>query len=213
MLYSWVLYGRFGINIFDYSEIGDFLLAGFKNHVAFLSAGLLSAMGAALLFYRASAERSRLRAAKQHTKMWWEEFLRREAESRGEEIPEEERLKLRESVRREAEMAIKRSEERWLELQRRATVTIVVIIVSTIVFSSLILPYFSATKTASFIKHGEHPAVDVRYRSFSGSAGQVTEPDLSLIGATQKAVFFYDVNDKHTLVIPQSQIVAIEVPE
>lgn len=30
MIYSWVLYGRFEINIFDYSEVGDFLLAAFK---------------------------------------------------------------------------------------------------------------------------------------------------------------------------------------
>ena len=36
MIYSGVLYGRFGINIFDYSEIGDFLLAAFKNPIVFL---------------------------------------------------------------------------------------------------------------------------------------------------------------------------------
>ena len=36
MIYSGVLYGRFGINIFDYSEIGNFLLTAFKNPIAFL---------------------------------------------------------------------------------------------------------------------------------------------------------------------------------
>jgi hypothetical protein len=35
MIYSAALYGRFGINVFDYSEIADFLLAAFKNPVAF----------------------------------------------------------------------------------------------------------------------------------------------------------------------------------
>ena|SRR5215204_563364 len=36
MLYSALLYRRFGINIFDYSEIADFLLAAFKNPIALL---------------------------------------------------------------------------------------------------------------------------------------------------------------------------------
>ena len=78
---------------------------------------------------------------------------------------------------------------------------------------SVAFPFGSATATASSIKDGEQTAVDVRYRSFSGSAGQVTEPNLALIGATQKAVFFYDVDGQRTIVIPQTQIVSIEVPE
>jgi hypothetical protein len=63
------------------------------------------------------------------------------------------------------------------------------------------------------LEGGETQAVDVRYRSFSGSAGQVTKPGLALIGATQKVVFFYDVDDKRTIVIPRTHIVSIEVPE
>ena len=39
MLYAAVLYGRFGINIFDYSEIPDFLLAAFKNPIVLLVTG------------------------------------------------------------------------------------------------------------------------------------------------------------------------------
>jgi hypothetical protein len=53
----------------------------------------------------------------------------------------------------------------------------------------------------------------VQYRAFSSSAGQVTEPGLQVIGSTQKAIFFYDVNNKRTIVIPQGQVVSIEVPE
>jgi hypothetical protein len=34
MLYSAVLYGSFGINVFEYSELVDFLLAAFKNPLA-----------------------------------------------------------------------------------------------------------------------------------------------------------------------------------
>jgi hypothetical protein len=66
---------------------------------------------------------------------------------------------------------------------------------------------------AQSIKHGEGPTVEVQYRSFRGSAGQVSKPGLVLLGATQRAVFFYDVNSEQSLVIPQAQIVSIEVRE
>jgi hypothetical protein len=47
IIYSAILYGRFGINIFDYAETADFLLAAFKNPIAFLAPVILVAMGAA----------------------------------------------------------------------------------------------------------------------------------------------------------------------
>jgi hypothetical protein len=144
LLYSWVLYGKFGINIFDYSEIGDFLLAAFKNPIALVSAGVLAVMGAAWLSYRASRLEDQVK---------WDEQL--------------------------------------MESYSFATVLIVISIAFAIVFGSLILPYLSASRSASSIKDGETREVDVRYRSFKGSAGQVTEPDLGLIEATQKTVFFY----------------------
>jgi hypothetical protein len=93
------------------------------------------------------------------------------------------------------------------------------VLVSFVICIAVIITYLSAIRAASSIKDGaghrlfEKPAVDIRYRSFSGSAGQVTEPNLKLIGATQKAVFFYDVDEKRTIVIPQAQIVSIEIPE
>src|SRR5215217_8741638 len=46
IVYSWALYRMFGINIFDYSEIADFLLAAFKNAFALLSIVLIAAIGA-----------------------------------------------------------------------------------------------------------------------------------------------------------------------
>jgi hypothetical protein len=69
-----------------------------------------------------------------------------------------------------------------------------------------------ANVTAIAVKNGDYHTVDVRYRSFSSSAGQATEPNLTVIGATQKAVYFYDVDEKRTIVVPQAQIVSIEVP-
>jgi magnesium-transporting ATPase (P-type) len=71
----------------------------------------------------------------------------------------------------------------------------------------------SAVDIAQSIKHGKQPSVEVRYISSAGSADQVTEPGLELIGTTQRVFFFYDVKDQRTLVIPQSQIISIAVPE
>ena len=101
----------------------------------------------------------------------------------------------------------------YLASLRRQTVILTIVIAVTSVFTSFVLPYYSAGKTASSIKAGETPSVDVRYRSFKGSAGQVTVPSLGLIGATEKAAFFYDVDHKRTIVIPQAQLVSIVVPE
>jgi hypothetical protein len=162
MLHSATLYRNFGITIFDFSEIGDFLLAAFKKPLALL-------LGVLQAFLYGAIALSTLRYIKVY----------------------------------EAPNAIEKY-KRWTTVALSATL---------IVLGSVLPPYVTATFMASSIKHREHPTVDVRYRSFSGSAGQVTEPDLKLIGATQKAVFFYDVSDKRTLVIPQTQIVSMEVPE
>jgi hypothetical protein len=162
MLHSATLYRNFGITIFDFSEIGDFLLAAFKDPLALL-VGVLQA------FLYGAIALSTLRYIKVY----------------------------------EAPNAIEKY-KRW---------TTVALSAALIVLGSVLPPYVTATLLASSIKHREHPTVDVRYRSFSGSAGEVTEPDLKLIGATQKAVFFYDSSEKRTLVIRQTQIVSIEVPE
>jgi hypothetical protein len=60
MLYSFLLYRNFEISIFDYSEIGDFLLAGFKNPIAFLSGGFLAAIGVVWWLRRESVLRRTL---------------------------------------------------------------------------------------------------------------------------------------------------------
>jgi hypothetical protein len=186
MVYSASLYGRFGINIFDYSEIGDFLLSAFKNPIALIYAG--AQVGASLFFFVSiNSLAKRLRS---HMLSILEQQESRQ---------EEERIL-----------------QRWElieRFQRAASVLVVALYALALVLSGSLLPHRSATEMASGIKHGEHPALDVRYRSFSGSAGQVTAPNLTLIGATQKAVFFYDVDEKRTIVIPQAQIVSIEIPE
>jgi hypothetical protein len=176
ILYSAALYGKFGINILDYSDTVDFLFAAFKNQY------LLAEFGLYLLAFFLGIP------------LVW--FVRT--------------LILRLAPRESSDSTLGRirtgpPRSTWLP-----------IIVECFVFLTLIfatVTYDRAIDRAREIKDGKPPAVDVRYRSFSGSAGQVEEPNLRLIGATQKAVFFYDVGKKHALVIPQAQLVSIEVPE
>jgi hypothetical protein len=175
MLYSAVLYGRFGINIFEHSEIVDFILAAFKNPIAILL-GALQGAALALSYYVVPP-----------VMRWWR------AKRMNLEPEQEERL---------ADLA-KRA-------YRRSILTSAVLITA---FLILFFTYAAADATAFSIEHGYNRKVEVRYRSFSGSAGQVTMPGLQFIGATQRAVFFYDADHKHTIVIPQSQLVSIEVPQ
>ena len=91
----------------------------------------------------------------------------------------------------------------------------VVLVLATCVFivALPVLQFLRGGYTASDIKDGETPEVTVQYRSYSSAAGQVTERELRLIGSAQKAMFFYDGNDNRALVIPQAQVVSIEVPQ
>lgn len=156
MFYSAVLYGSFGINIFDYSEIPDFLLAAFKAPAAFVFAGLqFSLLPAAFRLFRANMNS---------------------------EIPV-------------------------------GPTGILAVLVSSSFSVIFIFASFDAEYVAGSIELGENQAVEVQYRSFSGSAGQVTVSGLQFIGGTQRAAFFYDPDAERTIVIPQTQIVSIEVPQ
>ena len=86
-------------------------------------------------------------------------------------------------------------------------------LIAALLFFTAALPARLANSQADAIRQGEQPQMTVQHRNFSRTAEQVTEPGLHLIGATQNTVFFYDVNEKRTIVIPQAQIVSIEVPE
>jgi hypothetical protein len=221
IIYSSVLYGRFGINIFDYSEIADFLLAAFKNPVALVAAGVLVVMGVALAAFAAILEQRIMRRTMRDFGAESRELEQkyRDEYKQIQKQPDEEAQKQNERLLEEimlSNLYMRRElyqTDHWVKSRRRAIILTATILSLTGICFALVLPYYFADIAASSIKKGETQAVDVRYRSFSGSAGQVTEPNLNLIGATQKAVFFYDVSDKRTIVIPQAQVVSIEVPE
>jgi hypothetical protein len=176
MLYSAVLYGRLGINIFDYSEIADFLLAAFKNPIGILFAGVQVATVVIMAY------------GMKPMLLWWM-GKRSQSDREQEEI--------------DSEVAP------VLFIQRVILATAVLVSPGAILLGAGLW----AATTARSIENGDKPTVEVRYRSFSGSAGQVTRPGLEFIGATQRAAFFYDADEKRTIVIPQPQIVSIEVPE
>jgi hypothetical protein len=167
-LYSVSLYGAFRINILDYSEVADLLLAAFKGPL------ILTTAGAQILVFLILLALAKAVARKTRDKflgVFWTE--------------------------------------------RRLRIAAVIAAVVFVITSS----QMSGAWAASVIKDGKTPKQDVWYRTFKGSAGQVTESNLQLIGATQKAVFFYDLNDidnakdNRTVVIPQAQIVSIEVSD
>jgi hypothetical protein len=91
MLYSFLLYRNFEISIFDYSEIGDFLLAAFKNPIAFLSGGFLAAIGVVWWLRRESVLRRTLGEYETATRKYVAETERRkyEAMERGSEVVRE----------------------------------------------------------------------------------------------------------------------------
>jgi hypothetical protein len=167
IVYSYLIYSKFGINIFDYSEIGDFLLAAIKYP------GILLWL-AFQLFVSPLV-------------MW---FFLRQVSANGTEEPAA--IRARELV---------------------FGILVIIVLLSTVGYV-----FVSASNVAADTKKPNEPSpITVRY--LSGSADEVTESDLRLIGATQKVVFFYDAGDKrkqaddHTLVIPQARIVSIGVPE
>jgi hypothetical protein len=177
ILSSWAFYRGFGVNIFDYAEIGDFLLAAFRNpSVVFVLFNTLVTFVVAILFVVVMPLMMRLFVGSFGRRFRW-------SESYSEHYAF------------------------WGTLLFPILAIAVPIVLSVAAVSN------NVREQAQDIKHGEAPTVVVQHRSFKGSAGQVRKPGLVLLGATQRAVFFYDVNNEQTLVVPQAQIVSIEVRE
>jgi hypothetical protein len=167
LLYSWLFYRHFGINTFDFAEIGDFLLAAFKVPAVTFSALLAQVLFVALPFIIVRVS-----------------------------LP---------------------SGPSGLLAPLFLGAAFVVFLLTLVIPLRFAYSQAEAIK-AEAIKQGKQTQATVRYRTFSSpSTGQVTKSGVALIGATQKVVFFYDVDENYarrtTIVIPQAQIVWIEVPD
>jgi len=184
ILYAIFFYRVFGINIFDFAEIGDFLLAAFKAPIV----TFLVLLGQVLLVCLSLLFGARL------------------------VNPVTQAL---EYVRRPGSANLRGRLEGALPFFTAHRPQIVGTVVGLVLFvGTVIIAVLSARHQAHAIKQGEQQKVAVQYRQISNTTEPVPpEHRLELIGATQRAAFIYDVDDKRTIVIPQTQIVSIEVPD
>lgn len=188
LLYAFLLYREFGIHILDFAEIGDFLLAAFKAPRVTLSVLLAQVLFVCLFLFLwrvilASSLVSSVTRALEYVR------------APGSETRTGRLVQARQFFSGYVPLIV-------------GTVAGIVLLVATAISS-----FYFARSQAHAIKQDEQTQVVVQYRQFSNTTEQVCEPGLELIGATQKVVFFYDSEDQRTLVIPQAQIVSVEVPD
>jgi hypothetical protein len=183
VVYSWALFRRFDINVFDYAEANDFLLAAFKDPLVFLMSMLtiiliVATQVLAIVFRRWQVKRRpRPEVTTSDTSSKWA-FL--------------------DSNLSESATAM----VFW---------SLLVLFPFVVVSYSLIPPVVLANRTAnSLLGPTDEPLTSVQYRATSGSDEQTTEKGLRVIGTTQNFVFFYDRKETRTLIIPNAQIVEME---
>ncbi len=165
--YSFFLYQNFGINVFDFAETNDLLLAAFKDFNAFLIS-MLAVVSSIFLFALLLMLRPKGSAIDDGSPT---------SSSAGKAI---------------------------------LSTVVMFIVIFGIAF---VVAYLFSKAEARSVKQNLEDPVNVTYRlTAAGSAEPTTETDVELIGATQKAAFFYDPDDGHTLAIPHAQIVSIEFP-
>lgn len=171
MIYSFALYNSFGINVFDFAEINDLLLAAFKDLAAFLMSVFTITLTIISLTY------------------WSARFEKR---------------------RRERSSANDRT---FSSIAPRRNLAMVLAMAFISLFYAFIPPYIFAEGEARSIKNNSEDPVTVTYRlTTSTSVQPTTESGVELIGATEKAAFFYDPDPKRTLAVPHAQIISIEFP-
>jgi hypothetical protein len=202
VVYSWALFRRFEINVFNYAEANDFLLAAFKDPVVFgMSMFTIIFFPAMVMLVRMYLLWRAHRSNRYTAAEWLEDATASESAKPAPPIPAP-------------------------PIPADATVVIVRLIVSWglpifvfIVFTySLLPPYVFANFAANDLQSSSYePLTSVQYKATSGSNEQTTETGLRLIGTTQSFVFFYDKNDEktnkekpRTLIIPNAQIVEME---
>ena len=130
LLYSRALYRKFGIDIFDYSEIGDFFLAAFKYPSALLITAEAAALGLIILVWGEIMDKmgNRMDPTPEAGFMWT-----------------------------------------WGAIINAGLVIVFIVVVP------VLLSYDFSDDAASSIKDSKPPSVIVHYRTYSGSAGQVTK--------------------------------------
>ena len=163
VIYAWSLYRKFQINIFDYAETNDFLMAAFKTPGVFLMTfmmgvlAFIAVIGLTAKYGNQSFSMSRF------------------------------------------------------TIQTKIRISFSVIIVLLLFF---IIPFVYAWNNAITLTGSKVPTITVLYEEGKqGSTSVVKELESSLIGSTEKFMFFYNHLDKRTIVIPVTKIISITTSE
>jgi hypothetical protein len=183
VVYSWQLFRRFGINVFDYAEANDFLLAAFKDPFVFgmSTFSIIAVLVATIIGY---LQRTARRPEPSKTP-----------------VDETSATYLAYRMMRLIRYRVARPMNRY---------RLIVLSVFTI-FYTLVPPLLFAARTADSLQSSSYePLTSVQYRATLGSEEQTTEKDLRVIGTTQSFVFFYDKKENRTLIIPNAQIVEMK---
>jgi hypothetical protein len=223
ILYTLIFYRQFGINIFDFAEIGDFLLAAFKapaiTFLVLLAQVLLIILFTLILRPLLAQVWSLLSVLLSEIGIYWAVVAWRKLVEG--HLMDSFRQRRASEGQRNTQQSDVSDEKLYARIGYLITATVLLgaVALTVLTIVTAIVPLRLAVSQAEAVKQGEQAQVTVQYRQFGSSTKQVTERGLQYIGSTQRAVFFYDVNDKdnetenHTLVIPQAQIVSIEVPD
>jgi len=186
MAYASALYSAFGINILDFAETTDFLLAALHQPVALILSAVLMAyfIGAGALLYAGIAVARRPPA-----------WVRESVSKVPVHLP-----RLVVSYLKGTQKAVSRFAPWYLGL-------VVVLLLSDLCDAYLDTFSGLAQRQAQRLVIDESAPLVVEIRS-SDDAGQSTiiEENLSLIGSTSSFAFFYDHNEQRTQVIPIANI-------
>jgi hypothetical protein len=180
VIYTWALYREFQINIFDFAETNDFLLAAFKEPFAF-AMGIVSVLGGVvcMLVYK---------------------YIELATDAYKRFIYRLFRLK-------PGKLNMPSKSSNPIKSAIRISCTTILLLVY------LFIPaYFYAKKNADDIINNEKSIVNVLYKERRDEALTPVAQRLkaSLIGSTDKFLFFYVHSDKQSIVIPIANITSIK---
>jgi hypothetical protein len=213
IIYAWSLYRIYDINIFDFAETNDFLLAAFKDPYTFIMSvgALLAFVGLPMWFLH--------RREKQFYKVYRKVY--------GEEA-DSDQPRVDKFAEQLAESYLELG-ERYLAISRKWFL----LFISLGLLYTLLIPFLLANLTPK-----EQP-VQLQYRGAltlegqscttileqgsttaegqdSTTSGRQSPPQqtvyikTALIGSTENFTFFYDAAKKCSLIVPRTQIVHIE---
>lgn len=199
MSQAYFFYNAFNINIFEYSEINDFVLASLKEPLTLLfGLGFISY----LIFILLLLEWSTILGKKTNewiSEKWTKWFDKRKTEGLSE--------KWAKRISKIEELSIKldRFGNKLHNSQKKLAFLLVIPIIfgSPIIIPKLLNENYSQSWKDNYINSKKN-AVSIKLRV----SGELN--DLAILGTTDKYIFFYKKNDNKLLITPVSNVLYIE---